>query len=83
MNNGPKAVFFGGDVGTWGANPWIIHNKNSVSTAYGDGHVKMASRTQLKEQTNKSVKIRAFRRRPAVSGELSKIITFLLRKFTS
>ena len=48
MNNGPKAVFFGGDVGTWGANPWIIHNKNSVSTAYGDGHVQMASRTQLK-----------------------------------
>ena len=60
MNNGPKAVFFGGDVGTWGANPWIIHNRNSVSTAYGDGHVKMASQTQLKEQTNKSVKFALF-----------------------
>ncbi|MEI3038825.1 MAG: hypothetical protein V8T90_07100 [Victivallales bacterium] len=56
LNNGPKAVFFGGDVGTWGANPWIIHTANTVAAAYGDGHAQMTSVIQLKEQVNKSVK---------------------------
>jgi hypothetical protein len=56
LNNGPKAVLFGGDVGTWGANPWIIHTANTVASAFGDGHVQMASETLLKEQANKSVK---------------------------
>ncbi len=57
INNGTKAVLYGGDVGGWGANPWTVHNENqSLTVGYGDGHVSMTDKEKFRSLTNSSVK---------------------------
>ena len=57
INNGTKAVLYGGSVGTWGANPWTVHEENrALTVGYGDGHVSMTDKEKFRSLTNSAVK---------------------------
>ena len=43
-------VYNNGGVGTWGARPWLIHNRELLNAAFVDGHAAAVSKAFLLEK---------------------------------
>ena len=43
-------VYNNGGVGTWGARPWLIHNRELLNAAFVDGHAAAVSKSFLQEK---------------------------------
>ena len=49
-SSSPGGVYNNGGVGTWGARPWLIHNRELLNAAFVDGHAAAVSKAFLLEK---------------------------------